>query len=137
MEIKDSFWGYLSEVQQKNFYRQQRVLQNMITVIQNGQTLRVSPDGDQGLAASRTLDQGHICYEFKIPLTIDEEFKYSIHADAGEQVGITFGLKEQIPDDFPGEPAAYSPIGPYGGSAQRTVTVTSDIHLQLILAKPE
>ncbi len=134
MEANDSFWEYLSDVQKKKFNQQQKVLQEMITVIRNGQKIRVPPDGEQGLAAARIFGQRHTDYEFKIPFSTTGSHSFSIDADIGESIGVIIDLADQTRENFQGDPAG--PASPRSGRwLDKPYIEKLEIKVQVILAK--
>jgi hypothetical protein len=135
VEIQDSFWEYLSDFQKQRFHEQQKKLQGMITVRQNEQTIRVSADGNQGLAAAAGSGQGYGEYEFKIPLNSSQNLPYSINTKPGESIRMMITLSGRTRPDFQPERP-----GPSGTGTGKWSGKTQDENLQLevvlLLANP-
>jgi hypothetical protein len=134
MESNDSFWDYLTETQKNIFRERQEALGSMITIVQNGQKMRIPAGGEQGPAAARIVGKGSAVYEFKIPLRTDKGNLYTLDTAPGKRILATIALATQRPENL--TPMMAGPPGHMSDNrwTERSSAAESEIRVQIHLA---
>ena len=124
--------------------RQKAKIENMITIVKDGRSFKIPPDGTQGFSAVRIGQQGS-GYELKIPIQGDDKPDgLSLGLDASCYIGIRYadhkpGMMSQM-DDVPEErgmmqgPSVHEGRRPW---VKEKSIEDREIWFQVILAKQE
>jgi hypothetical protein len=141
-EPEDSFWLCLNPDQRKQFMNQQAVMKNRITVTVNRNSVRIPPDGTQGVSAARVYHRTFCGYEWCIPIQKNENRPYALGVDLGDSVNVRIRLGEQESDRASdkmvptGAMAGGSPMGGPGGSFSRGPAMKDgEVSIGIVLAE--
>jgi hypothetical protein len=94
----DSFWEILNSDQKRRFMTRKGMIENMITLIKDGQSERVPSDGSKGLSATRIRRQGFYGYEFKIPILAEQTGIYTLGVSSGASFNFGIRLGANMPE---------------------------------------
>jgi hypothetical protein len=143
-EPRDSFWESLTPDQKKRYLSHQTEIMNMITIVERGRSVRIPPDGTQGISAARIDRPGLLGFELKIPLHEDAGKPYALGVDQGDRIhiGIRLGAEgssepSEATRSSGGIPAGLPMGGHRGLSPGASSTEKGEVHIQVILAKHE
>jgi hypothetical protein len=112
-EPEDSFWQCLNADQKKQFMAQQAILKDRIAVTKKETTVKIPPDGSQGLSAARVYHPMFCGYELRIPIRKNGDTPYALGTGLGETVNIKIRMGEQKEKD---ESFNMSPMGGMSGT---------------------
>ena len=110
----DSFWDSLLPEEQKKYIREQKIIQNQIRVLINGQSVLIAPDGSRGIAAARIDKDKHLIgYELSVPIQKDNHNIYALGIKPGQSfyLGLSLGKNRSDMDVDMTMPSAEMPAG--------------------------
>ncbi len=141
-EPEDSFWLCLNADQKKEFINRQAILKNRIAVTKRENTVKISPDGSQGLSAARVYHPMFCGYEFRIPIRKKGDNPYTLDTDLGKSIDVRIHIGEQKTKDesasmFPMEEmSGRSPgNGPGGSFPGGPSAMNEEVLVSIVLAE--